>query len=93
MIVYGAVFQIRDRNKIADYALPFKKNTDLDYELIADKCQKITEGIIEFDNNVHQMDSKETKGLFYFFKYVKKNLFLIAALDQQFAFYEDELKE
>lgn len=38
------------------------------------------------------MDSKETEDLFYFFKYVKKNLFLIAALDRQFAFYEDELQ-
>ena len=39
------------------------------------------------------MDSQETKDLFYFFKYVKKNLYLIAALDRQFAFYEDELKD
>ena len=39
------------------------------------------------------MDSAETKDLFYFFKYMKKNLFLIAAHDRQFAFYEDELKE
>ena len=62
--------------------MPFKKNDDLDYDKIAEKCKSVTEGIIEFDNNVHQLDSKETKGLFYFFKYVKKNLFLIAALDQ-----------
>lgn len=46
-----------------------------------------------FDDNVHQYDSKETKDLFYFFKYVKKNLYLVAALDRQFAFYEDELKD
>jgi len=93
MIVYGAVFQIRDRNRIADYALPFKKNADLDYDFIAEKCKSVVEGIIDFDNNIHQMDSKDTKDLFYFFKYVKKNLYLIAALDRQFAFYEDELKE
>lgn len=92
MIVYAAVFQIGQRNRIAEYALPFKKNTDLDYEFIAQKCQSVVENLYEFDANVHQMDSKETKDLFYFFKYVKKNLFLIAALDRQFAFYEDELK-
>lgn len=73
--------------------MPFKKNTDLDYEFIAQKCDKVVEGIIDFDNDVHQMDSQETKDLFYFFKYVKKNLFLIAAMDRQFAFYEDEMKE
>ena len=39
------------------------------------------------------MDSKETKDLFYFFQYMKKNMILIAALDRQFQFYEDELKE
>ena len=53
MIVYGAVFQIRNRNKLADYALPFKKNPDLDYDQIAEKCASVVEGIIEFDNNVH----------------------------------------
>ena len=41
MIVYSAVYMIRDRNKIAEYALPFKKNKDLDYDFIAEKCDSV----------------------------------------------------
>ena len=53
MIVYSAVYQIGKRNKISEYALPFKKNEDLDYEFIARKCDEIVSGIIDFDNDVH----------------------------------------
>ena len=49
--------------------------------------------MIDWDNRVHQMDSSESKNIFYFFKYVKKNMILIAALDRQFSFYETELKD
>ena len=38
------------------------------------------------------MDSLETDGLFYFFKYVKKNLFLIAAMEMVPGLYEDQLE-
>ena len=98
MIVYTGVYMTRSRKKIAEYALPFhkvrKQGETLDYEFIGERCDQIVQkDIIAFDNNCHQYDSKETKDLFYFFKYIKKNLYLVAALDRQFAFYEDELKD
>ena len=43
----------------------------------------------EFDDKTHIMDSKETKGLFYYFKYVKKNLILIAAIDKVPGMYDE----
>ena len=45
--------------------------------------------IEKFDDKTHTMDSSETNKLFYFFKYVKKNLFLIAACDHLPGIYED----
>ena len=45
-----------------------------------------------FDDKLHQMDSLETQDLFYFFKYVKKNLFLIAAIEMVPGLYEDQLE-
>ena len=38
MIVYAGVYMTRTRKKIAEYALPFHKNEDLDYEAIAERC-------------------------------------------------------
>lgn len=77
---------------MAEYTLPFKYNQNLDYNFIREKCQKVMDNIIDFDPHTHQLDSKETKGLFYFFKYVKKNLFLFAAIDSLPGDYEDEIK-
>ena len=50
------------------------------------------DNIIDFDPHTHQLDSKETKGLFYFFNYVKKNLYLFTAIDALPGDYEDEIK-
>ena len=50
------------------------------------------DNIIDFDPHTHQLDSNETKGLFYFFKYVKKNLYLFTVIDSLPGDYEDEIK-
>ena len=39
------------------------------------------------------MDSKENKTLIYYMKYVKKNLYLISAIDHIPGIYEDQCKE
>lgn len=78
---------------MASYTLPYQRNEDLDYGNIQKTCHKTVEEMIDWDNRVHQMDSQENKGLIYFFRYLKKNLFLIAALDRQCAEYEEEMKE
>ena len=74
---------------MADYTLPYQKNPDLDYEFIAQKCEKLIQGIQDFDGKLHQMDAKENKTLIYFFKYVKKNLYLISAIDHIPGIYEE----
>ena len=50
------------------------------------------DGIDHFDDQLHQMPSKEHKGLVYYFRYVKKNLFLIAAVDKLPGLYDDQNK-
>ena len=92
MIVHAEVFGTRLRSSIADYTIPYRSRLDLDYEFIAKKCQQVVNGIEMFDDKVHQMDSRETEDLFYFFKYVKKNLFLIAAIEMVPGLYEDQLE-
>ena len=39
------------------------------------------------------MDSSENKTLIYYFKYVKKNLYLVSAIDHIPGIYEDQCKE
>ena len=92
MIVHAEVFGTRLRSSIADYTIPFQSRLELDYEFIAKKCQQVCSGIEMFDDKVHQMDSLETEGLFYFFRYVKKNLFLITAIEMVPGLYEDQLE-
>ena len=77
MIVHAEVFGTRLRSSIADYTLPYPSRLDLDYEFVAKKCESVVTGIDIFDDRIHQMDSQETEGLFYFFKYVKKKKFQI----------------
>ena len=78
---------------MADYTLPYQKNHDLDYEFIANKCENLVQGIGEFDARLHQMDSNENKTLIYYFKYVKKNLYLISAIDHIPGIYESQCTE
>jgi len=92
MIVHAEVFGTRLRSSIADYTIPYQSRLDLDHDFIAKKCQQVVNGIEMFDDKVHQMDSKETDELFYFFKYVKKNLFFIAAIEMVPGLYEDQLE-
>ena len=92
MIVHAEIFGTRLRSSIADYTLPYPSRLDLDYEFVAKKCESVCSGIEMFDDKVHQMDSLETEDLFYFFKYVKKNLFLIAAIEMVPGLYEDQLE-
>ena len=93
MIVYANVFEVKSRTSMADYTLPYQLNDKLDYDFIAQKCEKVIRNLEDFDDEVHQMDSRETKGLFYFFRYVKKNLWLISAIDMIPGLYEDQLKD
>ena len=88
MIVHAQLFEIKQRTEVASYTLPYHQNPNLDYEFIKKKCEKVTRDMVEFDNDLHQMDSRETKTLFYFFRYVKKNLFLMAAIDLLPGLYE-----
>ena len=89
MIVHAQVFEINYKTSVADYTLPYQTHHDFDYDFIAKKCETVITGMDEFDNKVHQMDSKETERLHYFFKYVKKNLILIAAMERLTHLYED----
>lgn len=58
---------------------------------MAQKCQSLVESILEYDHIVHQVICKEQKDLYYVFKYVKKNLMLIAAIQKLPTIYESEL--
>ena len=78
---------------MADYTLPYQTNHDLDYEFIAQKCEKLITDMEDFDDKLHIMKSSENKGLLYYFKYVKKNLILIAAVDHIPGLYEDQHTE
>ena len=49
--------------------------------------------MVDFDDKLHLMNSKENKGLVYYFQYVKKNLILIAAIDMVPGLYEEQLTE
>ena len=48
--------------------------------------------IIEFDAKCHYFETKEWPGLFIFFKYIKKNLYLFTAIDKRPADFEQDLK-
>ena len=92
MIVHAQIFSTRYRTSMADYTLPYSR-MDLDMDFIAKKCEKVCQCLDTFDDKLHQMDSKETKGLFYFFRYVKKNLFLITALEIIPGQYESQVED
>ena len=47
----------------------------------------------DFDDKLHLMNSSENKGLLYYFKYVKKNCILIAAIDHVPGLYESQHTE
>ena len=95
MIVHAKVFETKYRTLMAEHTLPYQSNYNLDYDFIAKKCDKVIREMLEFDGKLHQMDSSETKGLYYFFQYVKKNLIVIAAVDHAIApgIFESQCKE
>ena len=93
MIIHAQVFEINYKQSVADYTLPYQTNHDLDYDFIAQKCEKLIAEMEDFDDKTHLMDSKEHKGLLYYFKYVKKNLILIAAIDRDSGLYEEQHTE
>ena len=72
------------------YTVGYQKNPNLDYAKIAKKCVEVIEGILEFDDQLHIMDSKDHESLRYFFQYVKKNLMLITAIDKRQRMYDSE---
>ena len=78
---------------MADYTLPYQTNDNLDYNFIAEKCEKLMTEMPAFDDRQHHMRSNETKGLNYYFQYVKKNLYLFAVIDMIPGLYEDQLTE
>ena len=95
MIVHAKVFETKYRTLMAEHTLQYQSNYNLDYEFIAEKCTKVIKEMEEFDGKMHQMDSRETKGLYYFFQYVKKNLIVIAAIDHaiQPGIFESQCRE
>ena len=92
MIVHAQIFSTRYRTSMADYTLPYSR-LDLDFDFVSKKCEAVAQGLDTFDEKVHIMDSRETKDLHYFFKYVKKNLFLITAIEMIPGYYESQLEE
>ena len=92
MIVYSEVFEVKYRTSISNYTLPYQKNPNLDYKFIAQKCKDIVQRL-DFDGKLHIMDSSETKRLIYYFQYIKKNLYLVAATDHLEGLYEDQCTE
>ena len=74
---------------MAEYTLSYQTNHDLDYNAVKDKVWKLIYDIDEFDDRLHQLDSPDTKRLYYFWKYVKKNLILFSVVDHVAGIFED----
>ena len=89
MIVHSQVFETKYRTSMAEYTLQYQTNDNLDYNEIKDKVWKLIYDIDEFDDRLHQLDSPDTKRLFFFWKYVKKNLILFSAVDHVQGIFED----
>ena len=95
MIVHSQVFEIKYKTSLADYTLPYQTNNDLDYDFIRQKFHNFVQKMEteDYDDKLHIMDCKEHKSLLIYFKYVKKNLLLVAAIDRVPGLYDDQLTE
>ena len=90
MLLHSQVFEIKYKQSLADYTLTYQKNHALDYEAISQQCEQMVLEMINFDDRLHTYPCKQHEGLFYYFKYVKKNLLLISAIDgKDSGLYED----
>ena len=87
MIVHAQVFEIKYRTSLADFTLPYQTNHNLDYDKIVNRCNSLVAEMESFDDKLHHMPCPDHKGLMYYFKYVKKNLLLIAAVDYEAGLY------
>ena len=53
MIGYANVFEVKSRTSMADYTLPYQLNGKLDYDFIAQKCEKVIGNLEDFDDELH----------------------------------------
>lgn len=81
MIVHAQVFEIKYKTSMADFTLNYQTNSNLDYDKIVNTCETLVADMTMFDDKLHHMPCPDHKGLMYYFRYVKKNLLLIAAVD------------
>ena len=62
MIVHAKVFETKYRTLMAEHTLPYQSNYNLDYEFIAQKCDKVIREMEEFDGKLHQRRSDLVEG-------------------------------
>ena len=95
MIVHAQVFEIKHKSSLAEYTLSYQTNNDLDYGFIKDRCQKFFASMEmeNYDDRRHMFEVKEQPSLLIYFRYVKKNLFLVTAIDREPGLYDDQLTE
>ena len=93
MIVHSEVYEILSNSTMAQQTNRLSCKYEIDMKEIKQKCHSLLSEIEDYDNELHQYDSKTQKEIHYFFKYLKKNMYLIAAFKRVHKLYEDEMKE
>jgi hypothetical protein len=78
---------------MADFTLPYQSNPNLDYDKIVQTCETLVVEMENFDDKLHHMPCPNHKGLMYYFRYIKKNLLLIAAVDIVPGLYQNQIQE
>jgi hypothetical protein len=73
------VFETKFRSSLAEYTLSYQNNWDLDYEAIQIKSEQLVQGMSVFDDRLHQTACGD---VVYYFKCLKDDMLLVAALDQ-----------